>query len=245
MAPTIPAGTVLVQEPVGTSLAAGDIVLVREPKRQMTLLALRITALPESRIEFIHRSIIVNGKRPAGVRSSLVGPPFPWPGLEPEPGKPDAFRVPKDSYFVLADNPDEALDSRSFGVVPRSLIVGQVHKWSEVAKDRSSAKSYLERSIAALRTTLPLKIQDGMSLTSLTLIQNNEISLSVRLDAEYRGAVPLPDTELRSLRTALTRSYCQSDFGRYATDLSAKYVLSDPKRQLALFQVSSSACRTQ
>ncbi|WP_431286972.1 hypothetical protein [Roseateles chitinivorans] len=51
MAPEIPAGTVLVQEPVVGPLLAGDLVLVREPSLRAALLARRVAALPRSRLE--------------------------------------------------------------------------------------------------------------------------------------------------------------------------------------------------
>ncbi len=39
-----------------------------------------------------------------------------------------AFKVPKDCFFVLGDNIEESLDSRDFGAVPRSMIIGKVIK---------------------------------------------------------------------------------------------------------------------
>jgi signal peptidase I len=245
MAPAIPAGTVLVRETVNQPLSAGDVVLVREPKRQVALLALRVAALPESRVEFVERSILVDGKSPAGARRPLIGPPFPWPGLEPQPNDSNVYRVPKESYFLLADNPDEALDSRSFGPVPRALVVGLLHRWDEVAKDQGTARSYLERSVAALRRALPLKLPGGLLVTSISMDRGYEISLSARLDVDYKGSLPMPEAELSSLRTEFIQSYCRSEFGRYAPGLGAKYVLNDRRRQIALVRVSGSDCRSQ
>ncbi len=38
------------------------------------------------------------------------------------------FKVPKDCFFVLGDNIEDSFDSRDFGAVPKSMIVGKVVK---------------------------------------------------------------------------------------------------------------------
>jgi signal peptidase I len=43
----------------------------------------------------------------------------------PFAGEGEPFVVPADSYFVLGDSRDRSLDSRYWGVVPRSLIIGR------------------------------------------------------------------------------------------------------------------------
>jgi signal peptidase I len=239
MAPDIPAGTILVQEPFPVEPAVGDVVLVREPKRQVTLFALRVAALPGSRVEFRDQVMLVDGTRPVHARVPLIGPSFPWPGLEPDLTMQGAYRVPKDSYFLLADNSDDALDSRSFGVVPRPLIVGRVHRWSDLASEKGVARSYLERNIAALLPRLPLKVQENLVLTTISIDQDNQITLSARLDIKYEGPFPLPKETLKSLAEELTVSYCQSSIGRYATGTSAKFILSDPTRNLASIPVAT------
>lgn len=245
MAPEFPAGTVLVQDPIVSNLNVGDVVLVREPKDQVALLALRIAALPGSRIEYVDGSILVNGSRLKGAKHPMVGPPFPWLGLEPILALRGAYRVPTDSYFELADSPDDAIDSRFFGPVPRALILGHVRKWAELSKDRLAARPYIERNINALLPRLPLKLQDGLSLVSVSANPDNEVILGIRLDGEYKGKIPLPKGELDDLKESLLVFYCQPTLGMHTAGISARYVLSDLTRQLASIAFSSAACQSR
>lgn len=104
------------------SIARGDIVVFKRPPLETDTedadLVKRIVGLPG---EFIssgpNGEVLINGK------------PIPEPYLtkqaREDPGPPiRPQRIPKGDYFVMGDNRGDSSDSRVFGPIPGSLIVG-------------------------------------------------------------------------------------------------------------------------
>jgi len=102
------------------------VSLWRTPQRQQVIVfhaplpghpdfVKRIIGIPGDRLEIRSGAVWVNGK------------PLTEPYL---PDTPDtwenraSFEVPADSYFVMGDNRNNSYDSRYWGFVPRSAIVG-------------------------------------------------------------------------------------------------------------------------
>jgi signal peptidase I len=125
----------------------GDIVVLFSPG-DGTRLVKRVVGLPRDEVAVDDGALLVNG---APVRYSPLDPGMvpcltlcdPLPILAAEelgdgrhavmisPRSPwhcsfEPFEVPDGHYFVMGDNRDHSLDSRSFGAVPRSRIIGQV-----------------------------------------------------------------------------------------------------------------------
>lgn len=124
----------------------GDIVVLFSPGDGKRLVK-RVVGLPGDEIAVSDGSLLVNGEpvryspldegMVTGLRldddlpilaaedlgngrhAVMICPRSPWHGCF----KP--YVVPDDSYFVMGDNRDHSLDSRSFGPVPRDRIVGQ------------------------------------------------------------------------------------------------------------------------
>jgi signal peptidase I len=130
MVPTLQPGTdVLVVKArflIG-GIDAGDIVVIEHPEGSDCSIASdarhlvsRVIGLPGQTIWSDNESIYIDGERldQPGWRN----PPFG------EVGTTEIARteIPSGSYFVLGDNRTDTCDSRAFGPVPGSLVVGEV-----------------------------------------------------------------------------------------------------------------------
>ena len=110
-----------------------DIVVFRRPPLEerscsgplVNDLVKRVIGLPGDTISLSHGKVLINGRQlaepwlPAG---DLTGP---GPGSAPYSlAKP--YKVPAGDYFLMGDNRTYSCDSRYWGPIPRSLIVGKV-----------------------------------------------------------------------------------------------------------------------
>jgi signal peptidase I len=82
----------------------GDIIVVRSPKDKSIVIK-RVYALQGDVVDFLNA-------------------PESWPLGSGE------FRVPENSYYVLGDNKPVSEDSREFGPVPKSQVLGKVVVWN-------------------------------------------------------------------------------------------------------------------
>ncbi|MEK7665893.1 MAG: signal peptidase I [Patescibacteria group bacterium] len=100
--------------------ARGDIVVFRYPRDPSQFFIKRVIGLPGEEVEIDDRLVrIYNEAYPDGIK------------LE-EPYLDSAItngnvrvRLGSDEYFLMGDNRDASMDSRSFGPVERSMIVGK------------------------------------------------------------------------------------------------------------------------
>jgi signal peptidase I len=124
----------------------GDIVILSSPDDGVRLVK-RVVGLPGDKVAIVGSRLIINrrtvsygpvgdhvvqtlecraGRRLiasedlAGARHAVLVAPAEGAGRRFGP-----VRVPPNSYFVLGDNRESSLDSRYFGVVDRSLILGR------------------------------------------------------------------------------------------------------------------------
>lgn len=135
MSPTITNGELVVADLSAFSRGAPsrwDVVVFHPPSAATGGSSLtqewimRIVALPGETVSFATGSITVNS-RPLSLPPSLTKVNYValdilrWPD-----GASSPLLVPPGSYFVLGDNSTNANDSRFWGALPRSNILGKV-----------------------------------------------------------------------------------------------------------------------
>lgn len=119
MEPTLRIGDVVEVTTDFGKLRRGDVVLINLPGRYhigpVSKAFKRIIGLPGEAISSSGSTILVNG--------SPLSEPYLPPGQEPGSAV-STQSLPKDEYFVLGDNRADSLDSRYFGPIPLTSIVG-------------------------------------------------------------------------------------------------------------------------
>ena len=132
MLPTLQVGDRIVVDKLSYHLHSvhrGDIVVFRRPPLEVvdySDLVKRVIGLPGDAISLSDGSVEINGQ-------PLAEPwlPKPAPPTEPSPlaegfSLQHPYRVPPGEYFVMGDNRTNSEDSRYFGPIPKSLIVGKM-----------------------------------------------------------------------------------------------------------------------
>ena len=104
-----------------------DIVLYRNPNGEFNALLGRIVGMPNEVMEITEEGLVVNGER-LELPAELVKNGIKYlPASKAMPGSKDrAYTIGKGEYFILGDNSANSLDSRFFGVVPRSSIMNKI-----------------------------------------------------------------------------------------------------------------------
>ncbi len=92
----------------------GDIVVFRRPGSRRRDLIKRVVGLPNEQLEIVRGQVWINGKR-------LDEPYIPDPGSYSHP----RTAIGPDHVFVMGDNRNNSSDSRRWGSVPLSNIIGK------------------------------------------------------------------------------------------------------------------------
>jgi signal peptidase I len=101
----------------------GEVVVFHNPRNESEFYIKRIIGLPGEEISIKNNKVfIVNGTHPNGF---VLNEPYLPPSTE-MPNSTNPLQLGKDEYFVMGDNRLQSFDSRSWGPVKRSEMVGVV-----------------------------------------------------------------------------------------------------------------------
>jgi signal peptidase I len=122
MEPTLQIGDRILVQKIGFSLQRGDIVVFHHPAGDTEPplnedLVKRIIGLPGETIWSKGNTVYIDGK-----------PLFePWLPPNTTLGQPiSRQRIPAGEYFMMGDNRSDSYDSRDWGPIPASTIIGRV-----------------------------------------------------------------------------------------------------------------------
>lgn len=116
MAPTLEAGDQIVVTPyVRSGPQRGDIVIFRSPEQPEEMLVKRVIGVPGDWVDSRLGRVRVGGH-------TLAEPYVLRPATS---GAIPFLIVPSERYFVLGDNREDSVDSRSWGLVPRDALEGR------------------------------------------------------------------------------------------------------------------------
>jgi signal peptidase I len=123
MAPTLRAGDVVLVTRYGSGdPESGDVIVFRDPHGE-ELLIKRVVAVPGELVESHLGQLHIGGFTKAE----------PYLVDATASGAIDSQIVPAESFFVMGDNRADSIDSRSFGSIPRNLVIGRARLilWSQ------------------------------------------------------------------------------------------------------------------
>jgi signal peptidase I len=101
----------------------GDIVVFEYPNDRRVHYIKRLIGLPGDEIEIRDKVLYVNGER-YEVEGAHYDDSAILPGIAGPRDNFDPVTVPEDSYFMMGDNRDNSRDSRYWGYVRKSELVG-------------------------------------------------------------------------------------------------------------------------
>jgi len=123
MEPTFESGEYLIVDQLSYDFHApkrGDVIIMRYPKDPSTFFIKRIIGLPGETVEIAGKDVIIH---PAdGSQSFTLDESF----LDPARVQNEfvSYVVEPGNYFVMGDNRIESSDSRTWGLLPKSDVVG-------------------------------------------------------------------------------------------------------------------------
>ena len=140
MEPSLRIGDHLLVNKAARNPQRGDIVVFRYPEDPKQTFIKRVIGLPGDRIRLENKQVIRNGERLAESYVQFTN------SSDAKRDNLSEATVPPGALFVLGDNRDNSLDSRYFGFVPQTNVIGRpwMVYWSY---DQSAGKTRWERTL--------------------------------------------------------------------------------------------------
>jgi signal peptidase I len=125
MSPTLAANDrFLVRKTVTYTSKRGDIIVFKSPEDPEIPYVMRLIAFEGESVEIKNKTVYLNAKK---IQSPIIqNIKYVSMGKFGFAGGP--YIVPKGSVFVLGDNSNNSRDSRFYGAIPKSEIVGRAYK---------------------------------------------------------------------------------------------------------------------
>ena len=100
-----------------TTPSRGDVIVLRDPGQPRVDCVKRIVGLPDEHVQIDQERVLVNGQH--------LAEPYVGKNAAPETPSPSQWALDDHEYLVLGDNRKDSRDSRAFGPVTLSHIVGK------------------------------------------------------------------------------------------------------------------------
>jgi len=129
MEPTIPRGSKMSVSPhayVSQPPRRWELIVFNPPMNENAFFAMRVVGLPGETIQFHGKRFLVDGKVisiPQELSHLVFSSHFDQIVAKEKP-----YQIPSGHVFVLGDNSEVANDSRFWGALDQSLILGRINK---------------------------------------------------------------------------------------------------------------------
>lgn len=124
MEPTFDTGEYLIIDELSYQFGEprrGDVIIFRYPKDPSKFYIKRIIGLPNETVRVTDQSVTIT--KPDGSEQTLSEPYLVFKGN----GVSEIVKLEEGEYFVMGDNRPDSSDSRYWGAVPRSDIIGRAY----------------------------------------------------------------------------------------------------------------------
>ncbi|MFH1246257.1 MAG: signal peptidase I [Candidatus Liptonbacteria bacterium] len=129
MAPTFENGDYLLVDEVSYNVRnpqRGEVIVFRYPLDESTYFIKRVIGVQGDTVEFTNGKVkIINSEHPDGMVLNESYLPQDIV-TNPRPEKPSTFTLSAGQYLVLGDNRSYSFDSRDWGIIKSSEIIGMV-----------------------------------------------------------------------------------------------------------------------
>jgi signal peptidase I len=243
MAPAVAKGSLIIQEPLEReeAVARGDLVLVKDPSNS-NFYAMRVIGLPDERINMNAAGVVFIGR--SRLDESAYTPQYSQV-ITTELTRPakDAryLKIPSDRFFLLFDQRENPNDSRRLGIIERSQLLARITPWEEVRRTPGKVQRTLERMIAPLSRRLPLVVEQGVQLTSVSALSDEALAAIYTLDVESQQA---PNEQVvKGVYSSILGYFCSlPNFGKLG--VSVQYTVQDNKgKMLTSLSLSPDKCK--